>query len=243
MSSSYLRTDPCIAFPLKNSYNRKSAIIFQNSFILAPAVIIYGCLSSKAIKVVSRHLATFTNINATSTESNVKYSETIKELRSLRFQIVHKRNNKLITSDAEFCYLFNCRSVSESVDNLLDNFEPLLVEKKQDEHNNADLSTFLMSSFVVLSFADQRIYQELTDVFTQVSRKDSKSVERLLRIDEVRKLDDLAIVSTPFTNEVFFGNLNVGKVANVFGIDDCLVVASPPLVGGCEGGAVYNRNM
>lgn len=245
-STTFLRNDHCIAYAQRSWHNRKSAVIFQNTFILAPASIIFGCLSTKAIRKVSRHLATFTLLDATNDgNAAANDSQVTKELRSLRFRIVHKRNPELIATDAELCYLFNCRGVSQSVDNLLDNFEPLLVERKKEE-TAADLSPFLMSSFVILRLVDRRAVnnEELVDVLSQVSRQeDSRSVERVFRFDVVRKLDDVAIVSTPFTNEVFFGTVNVGKVANIFGINDCLFVASAALVGGCEGGAVFNRRM
>lgn len=243
-ASVHPRNTHCIAYADRSWHNRKSAIAFQNSFVLAPASIIFGCLSTKAVNYVSRKLATFTLVDTNHLADKSNRSAIANELRSLHFRIVQKRNDELVTLTAELGYLFNCRSVAESVDTLLDNFEPLLVEKTRDVvHADADLTTFLLSSFVVLSIGTQNVDHGLGSLLRQASRTDSESIARLIRFDQVRKLDDVAIVSTPFTNEVFFGTVNVCKVANVFGADNCLFVASQPLVGGCEGAAVYNTKM
>lgn len=56
-------------------------------------------------------------------------------------------------------------------------------------------------------------------------------------------LDEVVTVSTPFGDESFFNTLNVGHISNIFGDHECLLLLDTHLSSGCQGGAVYNRNM
>lgn len=106
-----------------------------------------------------------------------------------------------------------------------------------------------MSAFVVLHIVDHPERDSTAAAADDNLRRRFEEAARhekdmnCIRFRSVRRLDRIATVTTPFGNEVFFGALNEGSVANVFGRNDCVFVASQHLAAGCEGGAVYNARL
>lgn len=188
---------------------------------------------------------------------DLKYSRIIdttsdKRYRSLakyNFKVIHEHNDTLYESDAFIVNIFKCRNIWNSFNDILPNF----VAKSAKHLQNNDLYKLLLSSFVILRLKSADIDQQsqdntesiniFQDIRSSISNDhNSSDPQHKIRMNNAKKMEYIEAISTPFGNECFLNTINVGRIANIFGNNKCLMVASMPLVNGCEGGAIYNRN-
>lgn len=231
---------------------RKSCIIFNRRYCLAPASVLLGSFNRilSDIKITAdydiQHSLRINRIIDTMRD------ERCRNLVKFNFKIVHEHNEKLYESDAFIVNIFKCRNIWNSFNDILRNF--VVRSIKNDESN--EMHKLLLSSFVILRLksnaqtneqiadAPLTIFEEITGMTIQ--HKQQQQQQQLpsnvqLRLNTIRKLENIESISTPFGNECFLNTINVGRIANIFGDNKCLMVASMPLVNGCEGGAVYNK--
>lgn len=231
-SSSLLRIDHAIVYATNTPLNRKSAVTFVGAYALVPASVLIGCHPAKTGKRLARWLLTGKFVDVHDSSPNAW-----PELRSLGLRIVHRVGRDIQTSEARIRYVFNCMRISESINSLLDGFQPVVTDDA-DIGSGYGLEQCALSAFVVLHFGDSNSLS-----VPHLLESHADTVRKVINFSPVRRLDRIAAVTTPFTNEIFFKSVNLGSVSNVFGIDDCLFVASPALVAGCDGGAVFNERM
>lgn len=230
---------------------RKSCIIFNRRYCLAPASVLLGSFNR------------FQSEIKTSTDLDIQHSlrinriiDTIRDRRcrdliKYNFKVIHEHNEKLYESDAFIVSIFKCRNIWNSFNDILRNF--VVRSIKNDETN--EMHKLLLSSFVILRLKSNdepigknddtplMIFKEITQMTNQHQQQPQRLEfdSKVLRMNSIRKLENIESISTPFGNECFLNTINVGRIANVFGDNKCLMVASMPLVNGCEGGAVYNK--
>lgn len=234
------RTDHAIVHVSQTPHNRRWAVTFDDSHALVPLSVLLGSLTAKTDKRLAAALLTgqFVNVQNTSPDW--------RELQELRLCLVHKSKHILQTVDARIRYVFNCANIANAVNQFLDGFEPMIGSDLKE--NNQQVSTIgleqcALSAFVLLELNenDASMKRALPDLIRALISKDSTT--NAIHYRAIQRLDRVATVTTPFSNEVFFRSINVGSVANVFGHNDCLFVASQTLVSGCDGGAVYNERL
>lgn len=242
-------TDHGIIYANADPSNRKSSIIFHNKFILAPGTILTKITSTKVRKNIHSHLLTHKLIDSS---ANSKW----KEIRNETYSVIHEDKRKqLQKSSATIAFIFNCKNISESIDSLLDGFQPDLNDGSITHSHDYDdnLAKVLISCFVILKLGSDTSAAEIpyhivnwigsvTTAATAVPINNRQNEHSTLAFRRINKLDKIASVSTPFANESFFKTINIGHIANIFGIQNCLLIATVPLVYGCEGGGVYNSN-
>lgn len=235
----YCEDDPLI---------RKSCIIFNSQYCLAPASVLLNTLHhirNKIKTIVNYNIERDLKINRiidTKTDSRYNF------LTNYNFKVIHEYNDVLYESDATIANIFKCRNIWNSFNDILRNF---VVRSTKIDNN--DLLKLLLSSFIIFQLKvdgkndldgnnpQLKIFKAIT---CSIFRADQQQHEHsnVLRMSAVHKLENIESISTPFGNECFLNTVNVGRIANIFGDNKCLLVASMPLVNGCEGGAVYNKN-
>lgn len=232
--SSVLRTDHAIVYTTKTPLNRKSAVTFVGAFALVPASVLIGSLSAKIGKRLARWMITGKFVDVLVSEQH-----DWPELRSLELRIVHRIGRDIRTSEARVRYVFNCMNIFDSVNSLLDGLQPAITD---DANVGPDVGYGLeqcsLSAFVVLHFGES-----IAASVPSLLESHADTVRKVVNFWPIRRLDRIAAVTTPFTNEIFFKSINLGSVSNVFGTDDCLFVVSPALVAGCNGGAIFNERL
>lgn len=235
-------TEHALIYATRTAFNRQSAIIFTaTGYALAPVSVLLHCIPVKTAKRLSNALLSNQIVDVYARDSST-LNDLWAELRHLTLRLVHRPYRTLCTTDARIAYVFNCRNISESVSNLLDGFEP--PKKRTDSDFGIGLSA--MSAFIVLHIGGH--VQDDAAARSILRRKFQEAVRHekdrsCIRFQTVQRLDPVASVTTPFGNETFFGALNKGSIANVFGRNDCLFVVSQPLAAGCDGGIVYNKRL
>lgn len=234
---------------------RKSCIIFREKYCIAPASILLTSFNriQDEIRAIAKH----------DMHRDLKHSRIIDTVNDKRyhslakynFKVIHEHNDTLYESDAFIVNLFKCRNIWNTFNDILPNF----VAKPAKHTPNNDLHTLLLSSFVILRLkigeTDNHHHTtntttdtiDSTNIFEDIRSSISKEHnandrQPNVHMHGVRKMEYIESVSTPFGNECFLNTINVGRIANIFGNNKCLMVASMPLVNGCEGGAIYNRN-
>ena len=246
-----------IIFAENHPQNRKSAILFQNQYCLAPATVLLNAFNEyqNQVRTKSDHdLAKDLKINRIiDTVNDRRY----RCLSKHNYKLIHDRQDSLVSANAKILYIFKCKNIYNSFNDILQGF----VAKSFSTTTSItvptstvddDLHKLLLSSFVILTISTTPISDPIPplDIFTKIVDSNTPHVctgpkERnveVFRVSSVKKLENVESISTPFGNECFLNTINVGKVANIFGDSKCLMVASMPLVYGCEGGAVYNRH-
>lgn len=227
---------------------RKSCVIFNGQYCLAPASVLLNTFQDMRteIKTQANH-----DIERDLKINRIVDSQTGSRYNCLtkyNFKVIHEHNDVLYESDAKIAYIFKCRNIWNSFNDILRNF----VDRSNNIENN-DLLKLLLSSFIIfrLKLSDQNdlggnhfpltIFKAISN---SIVHKDQRQEEQsnVLRMNVVHKLENIESISTPFGNECFLNTINVGRIANIFGDNKCLMVASMPLVNGCEGGAVYNKD-
>lgn len=250
-----------IIFSENDPINRKSCIIFKNVYCLAPATILLSRFQDyqNEVKSCSNHdFYKDLRINRLiDTNTDTRY----RTLLNHNFKLIHEKDDTLYESNAFIVNIFKCRNIWNSFNDILRGFVAKSVHNIENDNPN-DLHKMLLSSFVILRIketVDRRMNlvernnkHSKTNVFSEIlsciSIQDNDdldhtvSSENVLRMNNVKKLECIESVTTPFGNECFLNTINVGKIANIFGDNKCLMVASMPLVNGCEGGAVYNKS-
>lgn len=226
---------------------RKSCVIFNSRYCLAPASILLNAFTkiNNEVRATANHdLHRDLKINRIiDTESDRRY----QCLKKYNYKVIHEHNDILYESDAFIVNIFKCRNIWNSFNDILRGF---VARSARDDDN--DFHKLLLSSFVILRLkvnsnentASLAIFEEITKCLVEnpTSELNIKQSNTILRMNKVRKLENIESISTPFGNECFLNTINVGRIANIFGDSKCLMVASMPLVNGCEGGAVYNKN-
>lgn len=258
-----------VIFAENDPINRKSSVLFNNKYCLAPATVLLNVFEEyqQQVQSASKHdLKKDLRINRiVDTTNNRRY----RILNKYNFKIIHEHHNRLYESNAQILFIFKSRNIWNSFNDILRGFvarsfatgEARLPSKLSIDN---DLHKLLLSSFIILNISPNKIpvneepylasdilfniindsvgvgdTEQLPD--NLVSRQSEKNEDiGIFRMNTVKKLENLESISTPFGNECFLNTINVGKVANIFGDNNCLLVASMPLVFGCEGGAIYS---
>lgn len=243
-----------IIFSENDPVSRKSCVVFNNIYCLAPATVLINTFHELATKVRLNNPSVdfYKELKLSrliDTSSDPRYAVLQHDL----FKIIYAENDgSLYESRAVIMNVFKCRNIWNSFNDILRGFSV----KSQSQTDN-DLHKLLLSSFVILRIRDSRFTEAdhahigPLEAFNEIYRclasnplakqLSTKQNGKVFQTNEVTKLECIESISTPFGNECFLNTINVGKIANIFGHNKCLIVASMPLVNGCEGGAVYNR--
>lgn len=236
-----------IIYAENDPLTRKSCVIFNNRHILAPASILMNLFEN-----IRNDLQYTVNHDIQRDLKNNRMIDTVvnpiySSLANYNFKVVQEKNDVLFESDAYIINLFKCRNIWNSFNDILRNFVP---RRETNERN--DLHKLLLSSFVLFRIRNSentRLQEESSAsmVFTDFAESLTSSYHshsNLVNSKSIQKLENIKSISTPFGNECFLNTVNVGCIANIFGDNKCLLVASMPLVNGCEGGGVYiNENL
>lgn len=250
--------------------HRKSAVIFNGKYCLAPASLLLnifdGCRQT-ILTATKRDLRKDLRINRLIDTTNDRH---YRSLAVKKFKLIHEHSNQLYETNAHILYIFKSRNIWNSFNDILRCYVARSMTIPSDatgtiaatvNADNNDLQKLLLSSFVILLLdphkidANEAVYLP-SDILYSIINDDNdehrtKSPQRstqkiedlgILRLNMVKKMENLESISTPFGNECFLNTINAGKVANIFGDNNCLLVASMPLVFGCEGGAIYNSS-
>lgn len=224
--------------------HRKSCIIFNNRFCLAPASLLLNTFEHMRNEIkaiadydIQRELKVNRIIDTSA-------DRRCYNLTKYNFKVVHEHNDILYESDAAIVNIFKCRNIWNSFNDILRNFVV-----RSPKNNKNDLNKLLLSSFVVLRLKvsnEIEIKSSSIEIYNDIFERTQKNAQHkntnFPKMICVRKLENIESISTPFGNECFLNTINVGRIANIFGDNKCLMVASMPLVNGCEGGAVYNES-
>lgn len=235
---------------------RKSCLVCANLYCLAPATVLINSFDefANSVNVNSKKLLKDLKLNRLiDTNTNPTY----RPLQSHNFKIIHADNDgTLYESSASIVNIFSSRNIWNSFNDILRGFvaksttpsspsSPLSPSPESTANN--ELHKILLSSFIVLRIKrstdadNQPFVGDPNEIFSEIVRCLSvNGNENVIRMNSVNKLECIESVTTPFGNECFLNTINVGRIANIFGDNKCLMVASMPLVNGCEGGAVYN---
>ncbi|XP_058464490.1 peroxisomal leader peptide-processing protease [Malaya genurostris] len=200
---------------------KHSAIIFSNGLILTTGLIL---LQQPNYKDFYRLFDfDFANIG--------KIVE-LQNLQTVNFKIVIDNGyNALIEKNARISfslYSKNCEQTLRTKFNglkfLLDGNYKYIIEFRQY------FSTFLLLQYtdVKLSTEEVRNHFECLMINTQ---------------SDLNILDEIVCVNSPFGNEHFINSATYGHVANIFGPNNCLSLLNVPIAFGCEGGAVYDKQL
>lgn len=230
---------------------RKSCIIFNSQYCLAPASILLNSFAQmrKDVQNNANHdLHHDLKINRIiDTTADRRYHI----LKNYNYKVIHEQNDNLYKSNAFIVNIFKCRNIWNSFNDILRGF----VARSAKSENN-DLHKMLYSSFVILRLkvidstpsgpASLAVFEHITNSILgndlhQKNLNHSPNSNAVFKMKEIQKMENIESISTPFGNECFLNTINVGRIANIIGDSKCLMVASMPLVNGCEGGAVYNK--
>lgn len=218
-----------IVYPTSEPTYRKSAIILDQNHILAPGSILYDSLKNdrEIRKIIQSSLLIYKIIDV-SADSNVR------PLKLTRFNVIIRNQKLLEKFDARILYIFNSNSVSDSINMVMNGFKLIdsQILPENDKHEDFDILQLLLSSFVILKLQN-------INSFSLICEK--KLHKKLISHEKLSKLDKITCISTPFGNESFFGTINEGTISNIIGQNNCLIVASIPLVFGCEGAPLYDK--
>lgn len=224
--------------------HRKSCIIFNNRICLAPASLLLN--SFEQIRDETRSMTNF------DIEKELKVNRMIDtsadrrchNLTKYHFKVIYEHSEVLFESDAIIVNLFKSRNIWNSFNDILRNFVV-----RSSRNNKNDLSKLLLSSFVVLrlkkvtesdpgtSSADIFNYIIENTLLTGLNQPIDTS-----QLNCTQKLENIQSISTPFGNECFLNTINSGRIANIFGDNNCMMVLGFALVSGCEGGGIYNKS-
>lgn len=238
------RIDHAIAYDTSTPHNRRSAFTLAGRHALVPASVLFG--GSLTAQTGKRLAASLLSGHFVDTHAG---GDAWSELRSLKLRLVQKSAGGLYSTDASVRYVFNCANIADAVIGLLDGFEPTTAAAAYSRgFNQSTTSAFGMGQCELSAFVVLDMQQEAGGIDHSLERMLESMIRRekdahTVHIRQVQRLDRVASVTTPFTNEVFFESINMGSVANVFGTNDCLFVVSQALVAGCDGGAVYNERL
>lgn len=216
-------TSHAVIYPKSDVTNKKSSIAYGNH-ILSTGTILTRLIEGKKLK---KHME---NRLLTNKVINVNDEEWIS-MQSEIFIAVLETENGLVRRQARLKYIFNSSTIFESIKDILSGFRSYKVPFDEIHFNQ-----LLVSSFVILEFCENK-----SNPNTEESLIDAMNADADLN-ESLNKLDTAISVTTPFAHESFFKTVNVSKVANIFGLNKCLVIISAPLVYGCEGGGVYDSN-
>lgn len=259
-----------IIFAERDSQNRKSSVLFNNKYCLAPASVLLNIFEECRRDIQStskRDLKKDMRINRIIDATN---NRQYRSIQNYKFKVIHEYRGRLYESNAQILYIFKSRNIWNSFNDILRGYVTRSITTA-DSTPSADTITIdeelhklLLSSFVLLILSPHKVEAKeepylSSDILFHIMNDNSgeeynaRGSQRsavvqtsedigILRMNNIRKLENLESISTPFGNECFLNTINVGKVANIFGDNNCLLVASMPLVFGCEGGAIYNAS-
>lgn len=240
-----------IIFSENDPVSRKSCVVFNNIYCLAPASVLINTFHeiTNKFRLNRKNVDLYKDLKSSrliDTCSDQRYNY----LQNNHFKIIYaETDGTLYESQAVIVNIFKCRNIWNSFNDILRGFSV----KSQSQNTDNDLHKLLLSSFVILRIKaarlndDEHIRVDPLDVFNEIFQclgnnpRAMQMNENVFQTNEVTKLECIESISTPFGNECFLNTINVGKIANIFGHNKCLIVASMPLVNGCEGGSVYNR--
>lgn len=200
---------------------RKSCVIFKSQYCLAPASVLLNSFENIRHNYGIQKDLKISRIIDTKTDR--RYSN----LNDLNFKIVHEFNDVLYESDATIVYIFKCRNIWNSFNDILRNF----VARSTKTENN-DLLKLLLSSFIILELKvtgaktnntknlSLAIFESIKESFGLNGKQKCRQNEAF-RMSTVHKLENIESISTPFGNECFLNTINVGRIANIFGDNKC----------------------
>lgn len=258
-----------IIYSERDPQHRKSSVIFNGKYCLAPATLLLNIFDEcrqEILTATKRDLRKDLRINRLIDTTNDRH---YRSLAVQKFKLIFEHSNQLYETNAQILYIFKSRNIWNSFNDILRCYVARSMAVPRDASTTSanvlsadnDLHKLLLSSFVILLLAPHKIdaneavylpsdilYSIINDDDDEKRRKScstTRSTQKtedlgILRLNTVKKMENLESISTPFGNECFLNTINSGKVANIFGDNNCLLVASMPLVFGCEGGAIYN---
>lgn len=216
-------TSHALIYPVSDATNKKSSFMFKEHIFTSGTILINLIQSKKLQKKIENHLLNNKVIIAAENGWT--------DLKNENFLVIHENGNDLVRRKARLKYLVKSENIFASIKDILAGFRSYKVPFDQ-----IGIHQLLVSCFVILEFCDDNSIQSTNESLIRVMTDDTNSDESL------NKLDTVICVTTPFAHESFFKTVNVSKVANIFGIENCLLIISAPLVYGCEGGGVYDSN-
>lgn len=217
----FANTNHAVIYPEYDVTNRKSAIVY-NEFIFSSGTILINLIQNKKLqKNIENHLK--------SNKIIITDDKEWIELKNETFTTILEDNLDLVRRKARLKYLFTSQNIYKSVNDILVGFRSYKIP-----FDEIELHQLLVSSFVILEFCDDNSYPSTKKTLITLM------TEEIRRNERINKLDTVTTATTPFAHESFFKTINVSKVANIFGFNNCLLIISAPLVYGCEGGGVYD---
>lgn len=216
-------TSHALIYPESDSTNKKSAFIF-NRHIISSGTILINLIQRK--KLQKRVEKTLIDKKLVGVNENL-WTDLTNEI----FVITHESERNLVRRKARLKHFFNSQNIFDSIKDILTGFRSYKVPFDQ-----VTFHQLLVSSFVILEFCDDKTAQGNEKSLLDAMTEDAQLNECL------NKLDTVVCVTTPFAHESFFKTVNVSKVANIFGVNNCMLIITAPLVYGCEGGSVYDIN-
>lgn len=233
--------------------SRKSCIIFSGRYCLAPATLLLHSFESIRNEVNTSASCDILKDLKINRIIDINTNQRYHCLAKYNYKIVHEQNDVLYKTDATISKIFKCRNIWNSFNDILRNFVARCSSVTRTSANNEsnNLHKLLLSSFIIFRMGAKdktglddngsslAIFKDITK---SVFKKGQQHHSEKLPMNVIRKLENIESISTPFGNECFLNTINVGRIANIFGDNKCLMVASMPLVNGCEGGAVYSKD-
>lgn len=216
-------TSHAVIYPKYDAQNKKSSIVYGD-YILSTATILTRLIERKKLRksvvnrLVTDKIVTIKDKEWTSLQSEI-------------FLVILEHEHSLVQRQARLKYIFNSNTIFESIKDILSGFRSYKVPFDQ-----IDFHQLLVSSFVILEFCGSKSNQSSDQSLIDVMNADADLNE------PINKLDMVVCQTTPFAHESFFKTVNTSRVANIFGVNRCLLIVSAPLVYGCEGGGVYDSN-
>uniref|UniRef100_A0AAG5DBB3 Peroxisomal leader peptide-processing protease n=1 Tax=Anopheles atroparvus TaxID=41427 RepID=A0AAG5DBB3_ANOAO len=156
----------------------------------------------------------------------------LKAVAELDFRVIRKSKGGLEESAARACTIVHSVRVKNCLENVLNGLHVFV----DGDSKPVQRYSSLYASIVILS----------TDVTSAPSWEQIKPIFnrwKPVNTESANILDKVIAVSTPFGNESFYNTVNVGHITNIFGDNDCLLLLDIHLSFGCQGGAIYDRNM
>ncbi|XP_058121749.1 uncharacterized protein LOC131294916 [Anopheles ziemanni] len=156
----------------------------------------------------------------------------LKEVAELDFRVIRKSKDSLEEHAARPCMMVHSVRVKNCLENVLNDLHVSI----DGESKPVNRYSSLYASIAILS----------TNTGTVPSWDHIKAIINRWKSpkdEPTNILDKVVAISTPFGNESFYNTVNVGHVTNMFGENDCLLLLDIQLSFGCQGGAVYDRQM
>ncbi|XP_055380045.1 uncharacterized protein LOC129611117 [Condylostylus longicornis] len=219
--------------------NRSSAIIINDSYILASAFILnpvfISLFTNEKDEEQLNNFKNKINKQLINVDEDPLYNELKLELFTITFdrRKPTDRNSRILTCyKAKLLYIFNSIEIRECFQNILSKL------KSESELNN-ELKSFLHSSFLILQLIKPN--EAIKNVNLKSFIKNMLSYSNIT--NNLHKTDEVMAICSPFGIENFYKTIHFGKISNILGRNSCLFIISNSLPIGCEGSAVFNNRL